>query len=272
MRLDFLERAVPTLHSRAESWECDLNGHWNTRFYVRAFQNAAEAAGSGGVGAPGRTFHFRFHSEMFAGDALVIRSARSDEGAGIHVMTCGRRVVATALETPGPTNDHLPLVATADLGLVLPRGVSRPPVLSGFDGADAIHESGPVRPTELDHRNQMLPDEILRRCGTISHVILSDMGFDADFIRRTRIGRMLVEMRTAILAVCPVGSVLRVASRGPHFAGKTFATSHSLLSREGTLLAVVDFCMVTVDLNTRKAVAVPDFRNAAESAANEIPA
>jgi hypothetical protein len=26
---------VPTLHTRVESWECDFNGHWNTRHYAQ---------------------------------------------------------------------------------------------------------------------------------------------------------------------------------------------------------------------------------------------
>jgi acyl-CoA thioesterase FadM len=33
-----------TFHTRVESWECDFNGHWNTRYYGRAFQAAAEVA------------------------------------------------------------------------------------------------------------------------------------------------------------------------------------------------------------------------------------
>lgn len=32
---------APSFYTRAESWKCDFNDHWNTRFHVRAFQLAA---------------------------------------------------------------------------------------------------------------------------------------------------------------------------------------------------------------------------------------
>lgn len=33
---------METFHTRVVAWECDVNGHWNTRFHGLAFQSAAE--------------------------------------------------------------------------------------------------------------------------------------------------------------------------------------------------------------------------------------
>ena len=111
---------VPTLHTRVESWECDFNGHWNTRYYARSIEaaTAVAAALAGHAATDGSrrlTRHMRFHSELRSGDAVEVRSFRTTDETGAaaiaHAVIEGGRIAATALDTGADYGDRLPALA-----------------------------------------------------------------------------------------------------------------------------------------------------------------
>jgi len=253
-----------------ESWECDHNKHWNARYFARSFQMAAETvAAIGGCDNRGlgliETRHLRYHRELFVGAAVEVRSVRISEGehagAVAHLLSCEGLLAATALDLPGTGAQGLPAVSPDQVVVAFPRGLVGGTIdeWNGSSPGDFIAETGPVRPTDIDHTGALLFEEIIRRVAFASHIQLAKLGLSADYTNETGIGRMAVESRVRPSGVCKPGALLRAKSRIVSFATKSFATNHRLETHVGELMALVDLQVVTVDLATRKAVAVPNF-------------
>ena len=69
--------ALETYRGIVQPWECDRNNHWNTRFYISAFQMASEAlaitrTGTNPGAATACVRHLRFHRELLA---VTVQSA-----------------------------------------------------------------------------------------------------------------------------------------------------------------------------------------------------
>ncbi|RQP04152.1 MAG: thioesterase [Paracoccus sp. BP8] len=258
---------MPTLHGRVESWECDFNGHWNARFYARSFQLGGDTIPFlPGVAAPGyhpRTRHIRFHRELFVGAAIELRSALVADGPHMgsvaHLLCSGGRLSATCLDIrPGPI-EGLPQLAAQELALALPRGLSGPCPPWQDSGNVSTCETGPLRQADLDHEGRIPMDEIIRRTAYATHGHVAALGLDETLLKETGISRMAVESRFCRLGDCPVGTPLRVWARVSQLGQKSFTVSHLVESHAGQAVALVDHNLITVDLNSRRAVDLPDF-------------
>lgn len=262
---------LPTHHSRVETWECDFNNHWNTRFYIRSFQMAGEVAAtiSPGRALSGqRSLHVRFHAELVAGDPVEVRSAVVEGGAHqgklVHFLQSRGRVVTAALDTACAHHPGLPRVDAEAARMAYPRGIEEPtPARWQASSGDLLTEHGVVRPSETDHHGEMVLDEISRRAGIASHDYLARMGYTLEFMKQTHIGRMLAEMRITVLAPCTVGQRVVISSRLAARGRTSFVMSHALCAPDGTLFSVVDLCMLAADMRTRRATGLPDFLLAA---------
>jgi acyl-CoA thioesterase FadM len=237
MRKDAVGQA--TYHARIENWEIDFNGHWNTRFYARSFQLAAETAASLGEGEnPGvaliRSRLIRFYHELFPGSAVEVRSVTVDggqyDGVVIHLMFSEERIAATSLDQPGIGSALLHRVPADELRFAFPRGLDGAVPLLWMENVDPSRtvtaEVGMIRPFETDHTGKLLFDELVRRCAHASHDHLLRMGLSPRFTKITGVGRMLAEMRAALLGHCTAGRQLRVSSRLIAPFGKSFTTAH----------------------------------------------
>lgn len=263
------ELGLPTHHSRVERWECDFNNHWNTRYYGRSFQMAAEtvATGSDGI-SPGNGIvasrHMRFVGELFDGMPVAVRSGIVEggvhDGALLHLLSSGNRISACALDRPGRVVAQLPRIAAADLGDVLPRGLDAIPAdVWDLDRREGRYEIGPLRPADMDHTGVVLFEELIRCFATSIFHQLTELGYTTDFVERTGISRMAVEMRITRHAPLPLGKPLYARARLAHVSGKSFGVAQRLESPSGELLATTEQNLLAVDLNARKAVTVPDF-------------
>ena len=263
------EIGTPTYYSRVERWECDYNNHWNARYYGRSFQMAAEAlatppgaSGPGGATTPLR--HLRFHSELFVSAPVSVRSARlasgPHEGAIVHLLSSGDTLSATALDLPGG-NAGLPPVDPEDVPLALPRGLDLDPM--GDWPAEGRYDLtvplGPVRPSDLDHTGEMLFEQIIRHSSVSSHAQLNGLGLTPEFSNETGINRMGVEFLVSRGIAPAAGTPLFAKSKLQRIKGKSFWCAHRIGTDLGETVATIEQCLLTVDLNTRKAVAVPDF-------------
>lgn len=255
--------------TRAETWECDYNGHWNTRFYVRTFQEAAETiAMLNGEGNPGaaatRSRHVRFRRELLAGDPVRVRSAAVQggrwDGAIVHLLESDGTLSATALDLPGRTSQHLPRVPEEAVAHALPRGLvhdtptaqEAPP-----DGHKA--DLGVLRHTAYDHTGALMSDELFRYVGYASYDHHVSLGYSPRFTAQTGLRRMVVEMRARMLGQAPAGMGIRAHSWLLRARSKSFATAHLLETLEGSPIAMVELCLVSVDMKSRRATQVPDF-------------
>lgn len=264
------EFGIPTLHSRVESWECDFNDHWNARFYGRSFQLALETIptlpGITDLGeAPRLTRYIRFHRELFVGAGVEVRSARLADGdyagAILHQLSSLGQLAATALDIGGiAVQGLLPEVPAGSARLALPRGLAGRDDTRWDSERDAtLAETGPIRPSELDHRGWLLFEELVRRVALASHFHVGQLGFTDELRRETGVSRMAVETRVTQLCGAPAGTPVRVRSRVSQVGAKFFTVTHSAETHAGLKLAFAEHSMVTVDLNTRRAIPVPDF-------------
>lgn len=258
-----------TLTSRVEAWECDFNGHWNTRFYARAFQEAAErAAILAGEENPGVTAlgarHLRFLRELFSGAPVEVSTAvvvgGAFDGALVHFLTSEGRLAATAIDRPGVASRALPRIDAVELDASLPRG------LGAFDPGswklDTVSlpatELGIVRPSDLDHRGAMLFDDLVRRAAYAAHEKVVGMGISPQFMEETGIGRMLVEMRVTFASHPRAGVALCATSTLLSLGRRHIESAYCISSSGGEAVALVELYMLAVDLRQRKVVDFPD--------------
>lgn len=263
-----------TFHTRADAWECDFNGHWNTKYYCRSVQAAAEVAaslsGQPGLAVPPRLM--RFHSELRAGDPVVIHSCnlRATDGADriAHILTSEDKIAATALDDGCARNPDLPDLPETLISKVQPRGLPVSAMVPWTEiepRQDQVVELGPVEEGETypDGRLHYLP--LASRLAIASHHHAMGIGYTMGFTARTGIGRMLVEMRSTPLGPAPVGTFLRGVSRIVSAEGKAYRTAHRIETHAGTYVAMFELAMLAVDMTTRRATQLPDFVTAALS-------
>lgn len=255
--------------TRVETWECDHNGHWNTRFYTRAFQYASETValldgnGNPGVATAGLR-HVRFHRELLCGDPVRVRSAAIQggrwDGAIVHWLDSDGVLSATALDMPGRVNRHLPQIPEEAAASALPRGlVHEAPLAKSAVVAGRCAPLGTVRPGDCDHTGALTFDRLFRYVSYASYDHHVSLGYSPQFIVRNGVGRMVVEMRTTWLGQALAGMGIRSNSWLVRAQGKSFSTAHHLETLDGTPVALVELCLVAVDMQSRRATHVPDF-------------
>ena len=261
---DGLESGTPTLHARADAWECDFNGHWNTRYYCRTFQTAAEV----GAALHGQQdtasvipsgWHVRFHRELGGGDPIVVRSYQA-QGQGTHVLTCHGAVSATAIAYGLPEHGFPPL--PVDLApRVLPRGLTDafPDPWTPDPSAEGVVELGPVQSGETYSDGTLRIDVAAAKLAIPTHHHAMRIGFTLELAEERGIGRMLVELRYRPIAPCSTGTFLRGVTKTTRVEGKAFTTANMLYGHDGMPVAMFELCTLAVDLNTRRAIDVPDF-------------
>lgn len=255
---------VPTHHTRVERWECDFNDHWNTRFHMAAIQAAAEvvALRAGIEPVPFALRHVRFHHELRTGAGVTVRSARvaagDFAGATVHWLTSGGRICTTALDRPGTGAAGLPPAPPAGLALALPRGLTAP--APDMDPGAALLELGPLRPHDFDHAGHVLPEVLTARSAMAATELWVRAGMGEGP------GRMAVESRFVRLGACRPGQRLMATARLLGLGDKSVTLSTRLMTAADAPVVQADHVLLCVDLQTRRAIAVPeDLRRAARS-------
>jgi acyl-CoA thioesterase FadM len=268
--MDYGKTGLQTHLTRVEAWELDYNGHWNTRFYVRSFQQASEAVAPC-LGEPGdeprraRQWHMRFHHELRSTSSVVVRSAQvrggDHHGAIVHILIGDGEVSATCLEIGTRGSElALPAVDADDIALALPRSITEPVNWDWApDGETVPSLVGTVRPSETDHAGRLLLEHMVRCWAQGSHEFFAALGFTPEFTERTGIGRILVEIRLTWFDNCRAGDQMGVLSRLGPVGQKSFEIIHLLQPVAGSPTAVVEQVALAVDLRTRRSTDVPDF-------------
>jgi acyl-CoA thioester hydrolase len=260
----------PSYHTRVERWECDYNDHWNVRFYGRSFQAASEMMATlNGQANPGGatigTRHLRFHKELRVSAPVEVRSARLPGNgpfgnAVAHILSSNGQLSATALDYPVSYGDHLPEVSADEVPFVLPRGIIAPPPSQRPDTAPLTEVAlGPVRGADLDHHGIIGFEALLRFASTIQHAQLNRFGLTPEFAASCGINRMGIEFRVTRGEHPPAGTPLWGKSWIYKIEGKAIWALTEIETADGASVARIEMCVLTVDLNTRKAVPVPDF-------------
>lgn len=267
-------RGVETFVTRVEEWECDHNGHWNTRFYGDAFSAASEVAsalsGCKSQGGHDAVWHLRFHQELFSGMSVQVRSSRVDcpdqatKGARmLHVLTGNGQLSATAIEQRIEDVGEFPVAHIDDVTLALPRGLAQHETdWSAVDQRPQAHVIlGLLKPNDLEEGGRISLLNMLRFCGRGTQNHREVLGFGSTYTREHKVGRMLVEMRATLFGGVTPGELLTMRSSLAAVHAKSFVSAHILSCQSGQQVARIELSLLAVDMVSRKATSVPSFLN-----------
>jgi acyl-CoA thioester hydrolase len=272
-----------TLFSFVNRWECDENDHLNVQFYFSRFEEAdrqfrlLSSLSETLVGAR-RVRHVRYHKELRTGDLVTVQSSIAFDGP--HMLTVVHEMresgtgtlAATALDGYEPNINSAktlrqrfkefqsPMIAEA-----APKGIQTGPSglrvsLSGLQANGAgICFRGTVLPRDIATDGKA-DDRYALSCCTdavahvwqrtpMTHAYLTENGY----------GRVAVEMKLTWATPLKSGDTVAVATGFTNVNSKTFSMRHHLFeSRTNRLAATLDVVALTMDLSSRKAVALPD--------------
>lgn len=274
-------RGVVSHYTRVEQWECDYNAHWNTRFYARSFHFAHEAVlaenGDMALARPTlRSRHIRFHHELRAGAAVEIRSLRlpppiSSMGSAttlLHRLEANGQICATAIDLlhpDSPVPQHLPYLPPNSASSHMPRGLDTG---SHALSLQSLIAAAPPRPittiacSDLDASGGLRSESVARLVSTSSHHQLDGIGLTRAYSETCRINRMNAELRMTMGQPVTAGRILYGQSAVVGSTQTSFITAHRLSLADGSMVAIVELCLLMVDLDSRKVVPVPEFLRA----------
>ena len=269
-----------TFRSFVNTWECDENQHMNVQFYFRAFQQASEilAAQTTGSNPGSRTAivrHVRYHRELHVARLFHIESALLAEGA--HAGAIVHRLIdtetgtlaATALDQPGYRTDGIPICGVDAVEAAMPRGIDPGPTLPadtttliGEGKALVVHRSI-VRNEETGPDGDLISNAIISRFTDGVPHAWSFNNISSDWLSRTGHGRVAVELKLTRLKQIEAGTALNLISWFAAVEEKTFLICHQLEEMAtGEPVAAGQVRALIMNLNTRRAVPVPDFARA----------
>jgi acyl-CoA thioester hydrolase len=271
-----------TLFSFVNRWECDENDHLNVQFYFGRFDEAdrqfrlLSGLSETLVGAR-RVRQVRFHKEMRTGDLITVHSSIAFDGPHmltvIHEMREGTTgtLTATALDGYEPSANSAKTLRqrfknfqTAMIADAAPRGIpagpaSQRPTVSGLEskGAWMIYR-GTVLPRDIGIDGKA-DDRFVLSCCTdgVAHVWQRTPMTHA-YLTQNGLGRVAVEMKLTWATPLKTGDMVTVLSGFTGVSPKTFSMRHHIFeSRTNRLAATLDVVALTMDLNSRNAVDLP---------------
>ncbi len=270
----FMTCPIETHRGFVNTWDCDENAHMNVQHYLRFFDEAATLfapAGSTPSGQPSLplTRHVRFHAELLAGALIRILSAQIGDGpfAGwiVHRMENVQTGVlsATALEPPPP--DARPHQADAGFAEpALPRSIAIE--ADQPETAETMISSGGlvthcriVQPAHCDAGGFMLQQHYISCFTDGAPHLWEHVNIGTQWLIQHGYGRVAVETKISHHHPVHAGDVLLLHSRPIALTGKIIRFRHELIrTSDGQSVASGEVVALVLDLNTRKAVAMPE--------------
>ncbi|MGJ8531169.1 MAG: thioesterase family protein [Alphaproteobacteria bacterium] len=264
-----------TLLTSVNTWECDENAHMNVQFYFAKFDDANRIFCSqfplSSLTRDNRlTRHVRYHREAHAAAMIEIRSAlvmQEGRPAGIcHLMSnaADKTLMATALDTYRPdalaqiaAGPDLPAIDWSEITEVHPRGlVVSPATPSATSGHQTPTYSGILHPRDFAADGALL-DRAYVSCFTdgAPHS-WSVGGITPAFLNSNNFGRVAVELKLTYGVTPQPGAVVNMMTAFQNVGNTTFTVRHTLTSA-GEIIAYGDLVSLMMDLELRKAVALP---------------
>lgn len=272
-----------TLLSFVNRWECDENDHLNVQCYFSRFEEAGRQfqltseLSEALVGAR-RVRHVRYHKELRTGDLITVRSYIAFDGP--HMLTVVHEMynsatdtlAATAIDGYEPNANSVKMLRNrfkelqcpmADVAA--PRGISASPTVARvtMDGLLSGNARACFRGTVLPRHvsaDGRADDGFALSCFTdgVAHV-WQRTPMNHSYLTENGFGRVAVEMKLTWASQLKSGDTIAVISGFTGVSEKTFTFRHHLFeSKTKRLAAICDVVALTMDLKTRKAVALPE--------------
>lgn len=264
-----------TLLTSVNTWECDENAHMNVQFYFAKFDDAnrifcSQFPLSSLTRDHRLTRHVRYHREALAAAMIEIRSAlvmQEGRSAGIcHLMSnaADKTLMATALDTYRPdalaqisAGPDLPAIDWSEITEIHPRGLNISPASrSETSEHQTPTYSGILHPRDFAADGALL-DRAYVSCFTdgAPHS-WSTGGITPAFLNSNNFGRVAVELKLTYGATPKPGAVINMTTAFQNVGKTTFTVRHTLTS-DGEIIACGDLVSLMMDLELRKAVALP---------------
>jgi len=279
-----------------QTWECDHMGHLNVRFYVdKAMQGLVALVAHLGV-APRElrdrgwavsagTQHIRFLREQRSGAPYFVRagvlgaepshalsvveemvSVATGDVAATFVGDCAVVDARTreAIELPDGARERARALLVELPAHARPRGIAplppRPrPTLAEAEGLGLFATyQATVADAECDASGHMTACHYMGAVSdSIPNLLLLLFGIDRS--RNDRLGGAALEYRFVYHSVPRAGDVLALRSGLAAVADKTYRIVHWLFdAATGLAVATAEAVAVAMDLDTRRAIAIPD--------------
>ncbi len=266
-----------TLLTSVNTWECDENAHMNVQFYFAKFDDANRIfCDQFPLPALTRenqlTRHVRYHREAGAAAMIEIHSALVLQDGRVaavcHFMTnaAENTLMATALDTYQAealgtisADPDIPSVAWSEITDALPRGLTLSPVRQ-FDAGSERYQTptyqGIFHPRDFAADGDLL-DRAYVSCFTdgAPHSWLAG-GITPEFLNHNNFGRVAVELKLTYGARVKPGAMVSMTTAFQQVGNTTFTVRHTLTSN-GEVVGYGDLVSLMMDLNLRKAVALP---------------
>lgn len=268
-------KATESLVSSVNSWDCDENDHLNVQGYFALFDTAARhfhlITGDGDATGSGHLVrHVRYHAELRPAEPIKVESFVADgpfAGTIVHRMIALKdgRLSATAIDGHDTARArHVPVPDEA-----LPRGIAA--------GAAALVRPDPAK-TTVTNRSIVSPSEcgqdgritdrfFVARFSDAAPHIWDYAGLTTTWLNEHNCGRVAVEIRLTPGDRLKAGDLVVVESGITAVGNRTFSLRHTVIEpRSGKIAAIGDAVALAMDLDSRKAVAIPnDIRRMTES-------
>lgn len=266
-----------SLQTSASTWECDENAHMNVQFYFAKFDDANRIfCNRFPIAALTRqtrlTRHVRYHREAYAAGMIEVRSALVlQEGcvaAICHYMIdpAENTLLATALDTYQPHaldqvsgRLEIPSVSWSEIPDARPRGL---PLSPASASKDEKHQTQTPTYQGIFHPMDFAADGVLLDRAFVSCFTKAAPhswaagGITPDFLTRNNYGRVAVEMKLTYGAEVEPGAVARMTTAFRNVGRTTFTVRHTL-TVGNRVIAYCDLVSLMMDLDLRKAVALP---------------
>lgn len=272
-----------TVYSFVNRWDCDENDHLNVQFYFRLFDEADQqfrliSGLSDTLAGPRRVRHVRYHQEMQTGDLVSVSSGIAFDGP--HMLTAVHEVVnprtgavcATAIDGYEPNintakslRQRFKDYQCAMPDLAAPRGLpagpgSQRPSLDKLLKADAAPcYRGMVLPRHIGAEGRA-DDQYALSCCTdgVPHV-WERSPLNHAYLTENGLGRVAVEMKLVWNTPLKDGDAVIVVSGFTGVQRNTFTMRHHIFeTRTSRHAATLDVVALAMDLETRKAVQLPE--------------
>ena len=282
--------------SSVQTWECDQMGHMNVQFYVQHAEEAvARFAMVLGLGpsvareANARLIadqhHMRFHRELRPGAPFYLHVASVYTDGAFVAITAEMRSAVDDQVSYSLTGQYRWVDVTSRAVLDLPetavaranalrqampmtameRGLSLTPPRKIANVAEAnrmglpVTFRGEVLSEHCDVSGTMrLRDYIGRVSDAVPNLLVRMTGQDRSKLGN-RTGGAALEYRLVYREAAKIGDLLSVRSGIKSIGAKAYVWAHWMLNEEtGEAIATAEAVAVAMDLDARKAIAVPD--------------
>lgn len=273
----------PTLFSFVNRWECDENDHLNVQFYFSRFEEADRqfrmicGLSDTLVGAR-RVRHVRYHSELLTGDLITVQSGIAFDGP--HMLTVVHEIresgsgalAATAIDGYEPNANSVKTLRQrfkdyqcSMIEDAAPKGIqagmkrqkiSLPNLL---DNGAEICFRGTVLPRHIGIDGKA-DDQFVLSCCTdgVPHV-WQRTPMTVAYLDENGFGRVAVEMKLCWHTPLKSGEPIVVATGFTGVQNTTFSMCHNMFeAHTNRLVATLDVIALTMDLDTRAAVPLPE--------------